>query len=93
MQKKVVVCIKSRSGHQPSCGSRGGEAIATALEGLIAQAQLDLKVERFKCLGFCEDGPNLKLSPEGRFIHDLALENLEAHLVELSIFSKADQAG
>ena len=59
--KTIMICIKRRSPHQPSCAGRGSEALALALERRIAEQALPLKVHRFPCLGLCEAGPNMKV--------------------------------
>lgn len=71
----IVVCINHRANPDvPSCGARKAEAIASRLEQEVITQGLALKVERFKCLGKCELGPNLKISPAGKFCHGVTLE-------------------
>jgi (2Fe-2S) ferredoxin len=68
--KTIIVCINHRANPDvPSCGARGGEAIALCIESEIALHQLDIGIERFHCLGLCELGPNIKLTPTGDFYH------------------------
>lgn len=70
--RKIVVCINHRANpDQPSCGGRGGEAIACALEQALEKHGLTIPVERFNCLGRCETGPNLRLAPAGPFYQQL----------------------
>ncbi|MDZ4098356.1 MAG: (2Fe-2S) ferredoxin domain-containing protein, partial [Methylophilaceae bacterium] len=65
-------------------GARGGAKIADYIEHEVSNNQLQLTVERFNCLGFCEQGPNLKIAPEGRFIHGVKIEALPNLMRELA---------
>ena len=83
--KTIIVCVNHRSNpNQPSCGARGGTDIADYIEREVSNNQLQLTVERFNCLGFCERGPNLKLVPEGRFMYGVRIEELPVLISELS---------
>lgn len=87
--KTIIVCVNHRSNpNQPSCGASGGIRIADYIESQVTKNQLALGVERFYCLGFCEQGPNLKVAPEGHFIHNVKMEELPNLIREI-----ADQTG
>lgn len=89
-EKTVTVCINRRIGPDaPSCGARGGLEIADALEAAIAARGLPVRLERFKCLGQCERGPNIKLSPGGEFCHGVTLERLPEVLERIAVFAKS----
>ncbi len=89
-EKIVTVCINRRaSPDMPSCGARGGVKIADALEAAIASQGLQVRLERFKCLGQCERGPNVKLSPGGEFCYGVKLENLPQLLEKIVRFAKS----
>lgn len=86
--KKIVVCTNRRANPaQPSCAARGGELIAERLEQLIREAGLDIGVERFPCLGRCEQGPNARLAPAGKFFCQLDANHLDAVLDEITQFA------
>jgi len=73
----ITVCINHRANPDvPSCGARGADAIAARLEEEVARQGLSLRVERFNCLGKCELGPNLKVSPAGGFCHGVRLQDV-----------------
>jgi (2Fe-2S) ferredoxin len=75
--KTIIVCVNYRSNpNHPSCGAKGGIAIANHIEQQISKNQLPLGLERFHCLGHCEQGPTLKITPEGRFICGVTLEKI-----------------
>ncbi len=81
----IVVCINHRANpNQPSCGARGSQAVATAIEDEIKHHQLNMQVERIYCLGFCDRGPNLRIAPEGRFIHDVQLADVPNLIAEIA---------
>lgn len=88
-EKIVTVCVNRRASPEtPSCGARGGVEIADALEAAIAAQGLPVRLERFKCLGQCELGPNVKLSPGGEFCHGVSLDDLPQVLQRIAAFSK-----
>ncbi|NWF39106.1 (2Fe-2S) ferredoxin domain-containing protein [Mariprofundus sp. NF] len=88
--KQLVVCTNHRaSPNQPSCsGSGGGEALAEKLETEIAARGWNIKVSRFPCLGYCEKGPVVKLSPGGGFICEIDPDNLDGVLQQIEAFSQ-----
>lgn len=87
MQKCVIVCVNRRVNPDlPSCGNRGGLEIAQALEIGLSAIDTSISVERFNCLGCCEEGPNLKFSPNGEFWHDVHLEDVPQLLSRAAAF-------
>ena len=87
--KQVIVCINHRANpNQPSCAARGGIQLADYLEQAVRDRELDIKVTRFPCLGRCEEGPNLKLAPGGRYISHVTAGDLEQVMTEINAFSK-----
>ncbi|MBF0269066.1 MAG: (2Fe-2S) ferredoxin domain-containing protein [Alphaproteobacteria bacterium] len=80
----IVVCINNRfTASRPSCALGGSEAIADALEQGLLERGLALTVERLHCLGECAKGPNLRLTPGGRFFHHTKLADVPAILDEI----------
>lgn len=93
MQKKVTVCVNHRANPEmPSCGSRGIQ-IAQALETGLAAQNSAVIVERFNCLGCCNEGPNLKFSPGGEFWHDVRLEDVPRLLEQVAAFAQEVESG
>lgn len=85
--KKIVICTNRRSNPaQPSCGARGGEEIADRLQQLIAAQGLAIQVECFPCLGRCDQGPNARLAPGGKFFSHLEADHLDAVMAEIRAF-------
>lgn len=52
-----------------SCGPRGGFAIAEAIESELKRRGLPVRFATIKCLGLCEDGPNVRLTPSNSWFH------------------------
>ena len=85
--KKALVCVHQRlTEAKASCGGRGGERIAEQLEEALAREQLDFPVERFICFGQCEEGPNIRLAPGGRFFSRVSPEALPDILLAIRQF-------
>jgi (2Fe-2S) ferredoxin len=83
--KTIIVCINHRANpNQPSCGARGGIELADLVEKEISRLGLNIRMERFKCLGFCDRGPNLKIAPDGRFIYGAKPEDIPILIQEIT---------
>lgn len=79
----IAICVNDRlSRSRPSCAMGGAEKIAVAFESEIARRGLEIAVERLHCLGECAKGPNLRLSPGGRFFSQVRIEDVPAILDE-----------
>lgn len=78
------MCVNFRpfSG-QPSCAYRGSRELADWLEAEIARRELNIRVERIVCMGYCAKGPNVKVTG-GDFIHGADQQKLEALLEQLA---------
>ena len=77
---KLAVCVNHRYGvDRPSCGARGSEALATAIEAALLAEGLNFEVERFMCFGRCGRGPTMRFIPGG----DFHFEVTEADIPEL----------
>jgi (2Fe-2S) ferredoxin len=88
--KIVTVCINRRGNpDHPSCAARGGVEIADALELAISERGLAVRLERFNCLGQCERGPNVKLSPAGEFLHGVSIADLPILLNTIEKFTNS----
>ncbi len=90
--KKVIVCTRHRANpDQPSCAARGSLDLAAWLEREIAARGWDIRLERFDCLGRCEDGPNLRLAPGGPFHQAVTAAQRDALLLEIERFCQVDK--
>lgn len=90
--RKIIVCVNHRANpERPSCGARGGEEIACGLEMELRRRKLAIPVERFNCLGQCENVPNLRLAPAGPFYHHCSLQDIPGLMAEIEDFYRIDR--
>jgi hypothetical protein len=86
--KKVIVCVNFRANpNQPSCAARGSRELALCLQAELVSHKINIVIEHSDCLGYCDKGPNLKLAPEGRFLHYGNKQDIPAILLALKQFS------
>ncbi len=82
--KSILICINRRfHGDQPSCAQRGSEALAEAIESGVAARNINVVVERIKCLAQCTKGPTVRFFPGGRFNLGTTLDDVPDLLDEL----------
>ena len=80
----IVICINRRYGvGSASCAERGSVELADELERLLEEAGLVIPVQRIRCLGHCEQGPNLRIAPGGRFFHGVKRGDLPRIIAEI----------
>lgn len=80
----LLICINRRyHGDQPSCAQRGSEALAEAIEAAVAARNINVKIERIKCLAQCTKGPAVRFFPGGRFNLGTSPDDIPALLDEL----------
>ncbi len=91
--KKLLICTNFRaSPHQASCAARGSLLLASGLQQAIKNEKLAIEVVQTNCLGFCNIGINLHLSPNGEFIHqaDISEQSQASILVAVKKFTLQD---
>jgi NADH:ubiquinone oxidoreductase subunit E len=71
MEIALIACIKERTTTKPSCAVRGSLAVIEQIEAEIKKRQWPIEVERVKCLGECDKGPNMRIAPGGRFFYGI----------------------
>ena len=80
----VIVCVNRRLGSDAvSCAGRGSQAVAAALEDGIKSREIGSGVVRFKCLGSCQHGPNVRFAPGGAWFSGVALKDVPEILDQL----------
>ena len=73
----MIVCVNRRLGSDAvSCAGRGSQAVAAALEDGIKSREIGSGVVRFKCLGSCQHGPNVRFAPGGAWFSGVALKDV-----------------
>ncbi|MBF0186971.1 MAG: (2Fe-2S) ferredoxin domain-containing protein [Magnetococcales bacterium] len=73
----LIVCIKKRAPHQPACGNRDSETLASDLEMDLKARGSSITVKQIECLGECAKGPNIRIAPGGPIFHHVKREHLE----------------
>ena len=87
--KKIIVCTHHRKNpSQPSCAARGGVELVARLAEEIRLRGWDIGLDTFACLGHCEEGPTIKLLPDGPFCTHITPESLPSVLEEIERFSQ-----
>ena len=88
-----MVCVNYRANPaHASCARRGGRKIADSLSKAVAALGLTVAVERFNCLGNCEEGPNIKLVPNGPMLKRVDPQQLEALVTRICNFARDSEA-
>lgn len=66
IRQQLQVCTQMRYAPNPlSCANSGSHAILSALGREVMINQLDINVVATRCMLKCDEGPNIKLIPEG----------------------------
>ncbi len=77
----VFVCTNLRpQGGRPACGQRGQEVLAALRTAVLRKPELALRVmvSATDCLGPCFDGPNLVIYPQGVWLQDVKVEEVDS---------------
>ena len=77
----LTVCINERAPSNfptVSCGPRGGVALAAAIAAELKRRNLPVRFATIKCLGLCESGPNVRLTPSNSWFHGVHEEDVAA---------------
>lgn len=90
---KLNVCINKRASGKPACGNRSSEALADQLENELAQAQIPVSINRVTCMNRCQDGPNMRIAPGGKFFRHVTSKDVTTIVDELQrvIKQQADE--
>lgn len=92
-EKQLIVCVNRRlTLRNPSCAARDSEQLADAIERRCQGLGLPIRVERFLCLGNCENGPNMRLAPAGRFFEHVSEQDVPFIMQEIQRFLAIDDA-
>ena len=83
MPVRILVCVNRRLGSvRPSCAEGGGEALLGLIDAALRARGLAIQVERFICFGACDEGPNVRIAPGGRFFHRVGAGDVDAIVAE-----------
>ncbi len=90
MAKKLLICTNYRANpNNPSCGARHSQLVLDALKMEFAEKKMVIEIEESPCMGYCNVGPNARLTPNGAFFHGLSATKL-AKLIKAAKKFSAD---
>ena len=76
-KKVVLVCGNIRTDGRASCGPHGGHALKEELKALCKAKNLPVRVVESSCLGQCDFGPNIMITPDNVWLSGVAMTDLE----------------
>jgi 3-hydroxy-5-methyl-1-naphthoate 3-O-methyltransferase len=90
----ILVCTQDKSDGLPSCVACGGKALLEAFRARLQTAGLGEQVllTGCGCLGLCERGPNVLIYPQGRWLTQVKLEQVDAIVQDSLLGEAAGQA-
>lgn len=89
MSKQLLVCTNFRANpNNPSCGARDSQLVFDQLKTSLAKENIEIATVESPCMGYCNDGPNARLAPNGEFFHGISAKNLAEVLQATKKFSK-----
>lgn len=80
-ERIVFVCTNERtSGPRVSCGPRGGAELRERLKALVKAHGLSdrIRISGSGCMDLCEEGPNLMVFPDNRWVCGASADDAEA---------------
>jgi NADH:ubiquinone oxidoreductase subunit E len=89
--KKLFVCTNYRANpNSPSCAARGSKDLLAYVETAMQAEDLDVLVEEIQCMGYCADGPNIRLAPNGEFFHHVEIADIKQIVKATKQFLESD---
>ncbi len=86
-----LVCTNRRENGDKSCGDSGiADQVFDQLKGRLKELKASIRVSRTGCLGPCAQGPNVMCYPEGIWLQNVGLEDMDS-LVDLAKGLKGDE--
>ena len=74
---ELICCTNvRRAANTASCGKRGGRDVVRALRQGIRKRGLDVSVVTSGCLGSCNSGPNIRVSPSSSWMSGARVEDV-----------------
>jgi (2Fe-2S) ferredoxin len=81
-KKLLLVCTNRRDDGRECCGAGGSDAVRDALKARLKGLGLPVRVSKTGCMGMCATGPTVVLMPDGLWLGEVSLDDVDA-LVEL----------
>jgi NADH:ubiquinone oxidoreductase subunit E len=77
MTKQLLVCTNFRANpNNPSCGARNSQLVLDKLKTELAKKNIAIEAVESPCMGYCNEGPNARLAPNGAFFHGVSDKKL-----------------
>lgn len=76
-QKVILVCGNIRTDGRVSCGPQGGSELKDRLKEMCKAKNLPVRVAQSSCLGQCDFGPNIMITPDNLWLSGVTMNDLE----------------
>jgi (2Fe-2S) ferredoxin len=76
-QKLILVCGNIRTDGRVSCGPQGGTEYKDRLKELCKAKQLPVRVVQSSCLGQCDFGPNIMITPGNIWLSGVTWDDMD----------------
>lgn len=73
----ILVCGNVRTDGRVSCGPRGGSEFKDRLKEICKAKGLPVRVVQSSCLGKCDDGPNIMITPGDLWLSGVRFEDID----------------
>ncbi len=77
-KKVILVCGNVHTDGRVSCGLTGGTDLKNLLKAACKERGLPVRVVQTSCLGQCEFGPNVIITPDDVWLSGVRLEDVPA---------------
>jgi NADH:ubiquinone oxidoreductase subunit E len=73
MAKQLLVCTNFRANpNNPSCAARDSQLVLDKLKAEFTKNNIAIEAVESPCMGYCNEGPNARLAPNGAFFHEVS---------------------
>lgn len=87
--KQLLVCTNFRANpSHPSCAARDSQILFEQLKTDLVKQNIAIEAVESPCMGYCNDGPNTRLAPNGDFFHGVSAIHLATVLKAAKKFSR-----
>lgn len=76
-KKLILVCGNIRTDGRVSCGPHGGTELKDRLKAACKEKNLPVRVVQSSCLGQCDFGPNIMITPENLWLSGVTLTDVD----------------
>lgn len=77
-KKIVLVCGNVHTDGRVSCGPQGGTEFKDAIKKICKEKQLPVRVVQSSCLGQCDFGPNIMITPDNVWLSGVTHADIDA---------------